>query len=165
MTAGRWRPALANDLPALFAIAERVHPDFPEDFEIFEERLQLCPDGLWTLDSGEGPIGYLISHPWIARSAPPLGHRLGALPDHSDIWYVHDLALLSDARGTGAAKAIIERVASQAAQAGYPSLSLVAVNQSVPFWSRNGFSLEDVPELAKALASYGAAARFMVRPL
>jgi hypothetical protein len=48
---------------------------------------------------------------------------------------------------------------------GFDSLSLVAVNGSQPYWEKQGFSVQDVPQLREKLLSYSEDARFMMRNL
>jgi GNAT superfamily N-acetyltransferase len=160
-----WRALTTLDLPAVEAIAAVVHPDFPEDAEVFAERQLLYPDGTQLLELGGLPSGYIISHPWTFKSLPALNARLGAIPADAGTYYLHDLALLNKARGTGAAAMIVGDMLRHARASGFATASLVAVNGSQPFWHKHGFRVLDVPELKDKLASYEAAARFMVKPL
>ncbi|MGY3074279.1 hypothetical protein ACVWZZ_000650 [Bradyrhizobium sp. LM6.10] len=41
MSKPHWRPARASDLPAISAIAARIHPDLPERPEVFAEKMRL----------------------------------------------------------------------------------------------------------------------------
>jgi GNAT superfamily N-acetyltransferase len=152
------------DLPAVMKVAALVHPDYPEDEAVFAERLRLAPEGCHVLAAGEGALrGYLVSHPWPAGAVPPLNSLLGRIPPGTANWYLHDLALLPAARGSGAAGAIVGAIARHAAQTGYTSLALVAVNDSGGFWRRQGFREVRDPALALKLASYDDAARYMRR--
>jgi GNAT superfamily N-acetyltransferase len=162
---GLWRPMTAADLPAVCAIADRVHVAYPEDAAVFVERLQLYPDGCATLECDGKPLAYAVTHPWRYAEPPALNVMLGALPEPPTTYYIHDIAMLPEARGTGAGSAIVNAVVAQAQAAGVPNLSLVAVNKSVAFWSRFGFEVTDEPALAAKLLSYDADARFMVRKL
>lgn len=153
------------DLPAVEAIAAVVHPDFPEDTEIFAERHRLYPDGTRLLELGGTPAGYIISHPWTFKALPALNSRLGAIPSDASTYYLHDLALLNRARGTGAAAMIVGEMIDHARANGFASISLVAVNGSQSFWHKHGFRAVIVPELAEKLLSYEASARYMTRPL
>lgn len=159
-----WRGMTVADTGALFAIANAVHPDFFEAREVLEERLSLYPAGCRLLEGPHGPAGYVLSHPWRLGHLPPLNARLGALPVAADTYYIHDLALLPVARGSGAAGRIVEVLIRHAAATGLPNMSLVAVNGSVGFWERYGFAVQVRPELADKLGSYEAEARYMVRP-
>lgn len=160
-----WRALTTLDLPSVEAIAAAVHPDFPEAIALFAERLRLYPDGARFLELGGVPAGYLISHPWHARAVPALNVLVGAMPPDAATYYMHDLALLNKARGTGAAAMIVGAMIGHARAMGFPSLSLVAVNGSQPFWYKHGFRVVNAPELADKLASYEPAARFMVKSL
>ena len=158
-----WRALTTLDLPEVEAIAATVHPAFPEDVTIFAERLRLYPDGARLLELDGAPSGYILSHPWRSGSMPALGTLLGAIPADADTYYLHDLALLPRARGTGAAAMIVGDMLRHARASGFAGVSLAAVNGSLPFWYKHGFRALDVPELAGKLASYEGAARFMVK--
>ena len=165
----QWRPLTAPDLPLVEAIAAIVHPDFPEDGAVFAERQQLYPEGTRLFEFDGVAAGYVLSHPWRFKDLPALNGLLGALPEHADTYYIHDLALLNKARGTGAAAMIVGEIQRHARLHGFATMSLVAVNGSLPFWHKHGFravrpqALE--PALTAKLASYESAARFMVKVL
>jgi len=165
MTTGGWRPMRAADLPAVAAIADRVHEAYPEDPEIFAERLRLWPEGCWVYEKDGALIAYVLSHPALAFAPPSLNTLLGALPERPTTYYIHDLALLPETRGQGAGSAIVRILLEGAAKAGCPDVSLVAVNESAGFWGRHGFETVSVPALDAKLRSYDDDARFMVRPL
>ncbi len=160
-----WRMMNLSDLPRVQAMADQIHPSFPEDIEVFRERQLLYPAGMQFLEDGASAAGYLISHPWRRGSMPALNCLIHDLPSPPDTYYLHDLALLPSARGTGAARFIIERVTEQAVISGFPTMSLVAVNGSIPFWRHHGFQMEENDALAEKLASYEPDARLMVRAL
>lgn len=160
-----WRALTVLDLPAVEAIAAAVHPDFPEDVAVFAERQRLYPDGTRLLELAGVPSGYILSHPWHFKALPALNSMLGAIPADASTYYLHDLALLPAARGTGAAGIIVEEMITHARASGFASMSLVAVNASQGFWQKHGFAVYDAPELAEKLASYEDAARFMVKTL
>ena len=159
----RWRRMTAEDIAAAKAIADRVHGDHPEDEAVFADRLQLHPDGCRILEADGGIVAYILSHPWRAHTPPALNTVLGCLPDAPDTYYIHDIALLPQVRGTGAAASVVEAVAEDARTLGLATMSLVAVNGSAGFWRSRGFRQIDDPELAETLAGYGGGAVFMVR--
>jgi GNAT superfamily N-acetyltransferase len=151
------------DLPAMFAIADVVHPNYPEDPEVFAERLALYPDGCLVLMREGRAVGYIVSHPWTYAQPPALNSLLGALPVSPTTYYIHDIALLPKVRGTGGANAVVTRLIAQAGILGVGNISLVAVNDSVAFWTRHGFHIVPDAALDRKLRSYDAQARFMVR--
>tara|TARA_R110002020_G_scaffold51976_1_gene146616 strand:- start:195 stop:695 length:501 start_codon:yes stop_codon:yes gene_type:complete len=159
---GLWRPLLPTDIAAVSAIAQRVHPDFPEDDAVFADRQAIAPDLCFLFEIDAAPAGYVLAHPYRFGSLPALNTVLGRLPEACDTLYIHDLALLPVARGSGAARRIVQTLSSRAAPLG--PLSLVAVNNSAPFWTRMGFAVADAPRLAAKLKSYAPDARYMVAP-
>lgn len=154
-----WRPMAADDLDAVEALGGRVHPGLPESRAVFAERLALFPAGCFVLESVDGIGGYAISHP-IRRNEPPsLDTLLGSLPPDASQYYIHDLVVAPEARGSGAAATGVARLLSEAAR--YPTSALVSVYGTAPFWRRFGFREMKVT-MAK-LAPYGAGAVFMLR--
>jgi GNAT superfamily N-acetyltransferase len=160
-----WRAMTPADLAAVGGIAAVVHPAFPEDEAVFAERLALHPAGCRLLTVADEPAGYAVSHPWRTGSLPVLNALLGAIPAEADTYYIHDLALLPSARGTGAGAAIVQDLKRHALSLGFASLSLVAVNNSAAFWERQGFAAAPPGAAAEKLASYGGDARLMVCPI
>ncbi|MBR3194031.1 GNAT family N-acetyltransferase [Bosea sp. (in: a-proteobacteria)] len=165
MPSPSWRNMSAADLPAIMAAAAEVHPDYPEGEAVFTERLALHPAGCLVLAGGDGIGGYVLSHPWRFGQVPALDSLLGALPEDADIYYIHDLALLPLARGGGAASACVHRLAAHARAAGFARMALVAVGNSAGFWQRQDFREAHDEALARKLASYDSAARYMIRDL
>lgn len=161
-----WRPMRVEDLDAVVETARLSFPDHPEDRACFQNRLALYPRGCFVLAAEDAPAkGYLIAYPWRADAAPALNCLIEGLPVDAEVLYLHDLALHPEARGGGATGAIVERLAEQAVEDGWPAIALVAVNDAAGFWARHGFHVRDAPGMAEKLAGYGADARYMVRPL
>jgi len=152
------------DLPAVKQLADVIHPDFPESDAVFANRLTLYPDGCDVLDGDDGPKGYVLSHPWHDRAPPSLDTLLTPVTAPTT-YYIHDLALLPETRGSGAGTAIVGLLAERAYANSFPNMTLVAVNNSVHFWRRQGFTVTQDPALGAKLASYGDQARFMTRDL
>jgi predicted N-acetyltransferase YhbS len=160
-----WRVMTAADLNAVRAIADCVHPAYPEDAAVFAERLRLYPSGCRVLDDGGAVVGYLIGHPWHARNPPKLNTMLGALPREASVYYIHDLAILPAHRRSGKAREIVAATVARARAAGFAGVSLVAVNGTAAFWQTLGFERVSDPALDARLASYDAAACLMAQPL
>lgn len=160
---GIWRQMREGDIPAVAAISDVVHGRFTERPEVFAERLSLYPDGCFLLDRDGAAEGYLISHPWRRRAPVPLDQFIGRIRDDADSYYLHDLALLPDTRGFGAGRRGVELVLAHAADAGFCTVSLVAVNGADSFWVAQGFSRINDEEIARKLESYGGGTFFMER--
>lgn len=161
----QWRLMQFSDLDQVYDMSCVIHPDFPEDLAIFADRLAVFAPGAWVLQ-GEGQLlGYSFSHPWSRFSVPALNSVLQQLPVAADTYYLHDIALLPQARALGAARKLVELLVETAQAHGFDSLSLVAVNGSQPYWQRQGFIVQHVPELQEKLLSYSQDACFMMRNL
>ncbi|KQV35145.1 MULTISPECIES: GNAT family N-acetyltransferase [unclassified Rhizobium] len=161
----RWRQATPADLDAVMAIQAVAHADFPEEEAVLAERMRLCPQGCFVLVRGEAVDGYMLSHPWTRRRPPPLNRPLNSIPDDADCWYLHDLALLPQTRGSGAGAAIVSQLALLAHAEGFAVLALVSVGGSRPFWRKQHFAAVSDPVLQEKLASYGDGATYMERLL
>lgn len=130
----------ADDLAAVAAISDAVHGRYTEPVAVYAERLALYPEGCRVLIQDDA-TGYLVSHPWHRDSPPALGAMLHALPADADSYYLHDLALLPSARGSGAGRAALDLVIAQARTLGLPDITLTAVGGADRFWARHGFAL------------------------
>ena len=153
------------DLPAVNAIADRVHLAYPEDEAVLAERLALYPRGCFVFEQGRAIAGYAISHPWHDRQPPTLNMLLGSVPITASSYYLHDITLLAEARGTGAGSDIVAHLVQHALRRRFANVSLIAVNNSVAFWDRHGFRVVVDTSLDGTLRSYDDQARFMVRDL
>lgn len=151
---------LSTDLPTVKAISDAVHGGYTEDEAIYAERLKLHSSGCRIFEQHGEPLGYCIAHPWRHERPPALNSLLGRIPADADIYYLHDIALLPAARGTGAGKAAIAEVIAQAMAGGYGMIRLVAVNGAATFWASQGFM--PLPELPHG---YGAESCAMQRSL
>lgn len=160
-----WRGMTGYDLDAVAAIAAQVHPGFFESETVLAEKFSLYRNGCYLLEIGERPAGYVLSHPWRLGDLPALNTLLGQIPADADTYYLHDLALLPLARGVGVAGKIVAALTRHAEAMNFASMSLVAVNGSQPFWTRQGFAVADLPDLAEKLRGYEDAARYMVKAL
>ncbi|KAA5612594.1 GNAT family N-acetyltransferase [Rhodovastum atsumiense] len=153
----------AADLDEVERVGDRVHPDYPETAAVFGERLQRYPAGCLVFQGPGSILGYTISHPWRLGQPPKLNVVLGSLPERPDTFYIHDVALLPEARGSGAGGAAVALLTRQAVASGLGNMSLVAVSGASGFWRRHGFDVLETPEIRAKLAEYGESSRFMVR--
>ena len=150
-----------SDLDAVERIGAAVHPGYPEDAVVVDERLHLYSAGCRVLAIGSDIHGYAVSHPWRFASPPGLNTLLQHLPERPDSFYLHDIALMPHLRGAGHGRSILRMLADQAQVEELDILSLIAVGGSLPFWQKHGFQrAEDTPP---SLQSYGAAAILMWR--
>lgn len=151
----------SEDIAAAYDLSKVIHPGFPEDQAVLAEKFHLYPPGCFFCRVAGRSVGYAISHPWDGRTIPALNHKLGGLPQSGTHYYIHDIALLPDVRRGGHGAGIVTLIKRHAATSGFTQLHLVAVNGSVPFWQRHGFSVCSSGAYREKLLSYGADARFM----
>ncbi len=179
-----WKPLNLSDLEAVSQIAGMVHPSLPERPEVFAEKVRLFPEGSRKLVWGGAILGYAIAHPWELYSIPPLDDFLGALPPRPECIFIHDIAVLAEARGKGAAQTYLEQLNSLAGTLSMGLLALVSVYGTEVLWRRFGFQVRRAPfereasvqgsagasppsceALRRKLLSYGPTAQYMVADL
>ena len=156
----RWRAMDADDLDAVEILGDRVHPGLPESRAVFAERLALFPAGCFVLDGVAGVCGYAVSHPIRQGEPPPLDTLLTAIPDDASQYYIHDVVLAPEARGTGAAAAGVGQLLEVGSR--YPTTALISVYGTTGFWGRFGFTAVSW-DMGGKLVPYGESAVFMVR--
>lgn len=154
-----WRAMTANDLDAVMAIAEQLHPDYPERRDVLAEKLALFPAGCQILAAGGPAAGYAFAHPAIAGVATALDTMMTDLPPAADALHLHDVALLPEGRGGGRVAALLDYLTGVARGVGLPQMTLVAVHGTTDYWRRFGFA-----PAAANVATY-AEATYMVRAL
>ncbi|MDO8288676.1 MAG: GNAT family N-acetyltransferase [Parvibaculum sp.] len=159
----RWRSMTAADIPVVDAIGVVVHPGFPEDIAVMENRFGLFGAGCFVADNDDKAIGYAIAHPSKIGRPAPLNTVLPALDANADCLFLHDIALTNAARGQGLGVAIVPLLKNVARTHGFAKLGLVSVNNSRAFWSAQGFEILAGDDTLKAkLATYEDDACFMV---
>ena len=161
--AASWLPMTMNDIEPVDRIANLIHPGFPERPEVFAEKLSLFSKGFSKLVNSNGTVvGYGISHPWKLLSIPPLDAFLGALPAAPDCMYMHDVAILPEARGSGASAAYIKGLKTVTRNLSLSKLACVAIYGAEILWARYGFQIRASEELQAKIKTYGEAAKYMV---
>lgn len=162
-----WRAMTAADLPAVLAVADAVHTDYPERVEVFADRLALFPAGCRIAGGGDTVIGYGVMHPGILGRPPALDSLLERLPDGADCLYLHDIALLPAARGLGLGEAVLAHAHHVARDHGLPWLALTSTPLARGYWLARGFTPSDAggEVLAAKLASYGDGMMYMTMPV
>jgi len=165
MTSFTFRHARPDDIDSILSIQAVVFPAFQEGRATFAERLQLYPEGFFVVEEDGDIKGYLVSYPFQRLNPPPLDTLIGSVSPDSDAYYVHDLSLLPEMRGRGAAIAMVEAMTSVARKADFTKMGLIAVGGADIFWRRFGFTPVFVEALEARLRTYGAEAVYMERPL
>lgn len=159
-----WKAMRRDDLPAVMRIAGIVHVDYPEREEVFAERLHLFPDGCRIAFADGRAVGYGVMHPAVNRRPPALDSLLGALPADADVLYLHDIALLPEARGLRLGEAVLAYAENLARITSLATLALTSTPGARSYWLGRGFTpVDDDTYLAAKLASYGEGMAYMTR--
>ena len=154
-----WEPLGETDLARLEEIERVVHPGLPERPEVMAEKMRLFPAGCRKLVRDGRMVGYGLSHPWRIGDVPHLDAFLGALPREADCLHMHDVAILPEGRGGGAARRYVAHLWDAATQAGFRALACVSVYGTTRLWGSLGFVEE--PHVALP-PEYGPTARYMI---
>ena len=159
------RSMAAADLPAVLAIQALCYTELtPESRESLHAKLSASQSTCLIASLDGHPAGYLIALPWEFSNPPALDAQTCRLPPSPDCLYLHDLAVAPGARGSGAGRALVDRFLTQLKRSGLGRASLVAVQDSAPYWERHGFRVVPPSEPMRAwLSTYGRCAQYMGR--
>jgi predicted N-acetyltransferase YhbS len=153
------------DLPAVLEIQAICYTEVtPESKASLHAKLS-ASQSTCLIASLEGyTVGYLIALPWEFSNPPALNAQTCRLPPSPSCLYLHDLAVTPDARRFGTGRALVEAFLTRLKRLGLGRASLVAVQNSAPYWERYGFRAVPQSESLKAkLATYGMSVLYMER--
>jgi GNAT superfamily N-acetyltransferase len=170
MTGLMLRPIGPAEVGTVLALQAQCYPaQFLEDARAFEAKLIAARayETCWMAWRGDQALAYLVSLPLCHDSLPALNAPDCPLPAEPRLLYLHDLAVVPAGRSLGLGRRLVARIEQRARALALPSLCLVAVQGSQPYWQGQGFAPEQElsPKLAAKLASFGADAVFMQRTL
>lgn len=157
------RTMAESDIPAVLAIQVVCYTALtPESDASLHAKLSASQSTCFIASIGGDVVGYLISLPWEFSNPPALNAQTCRLPDSPDCLYLHDLAVAPEARRFGTGRALVDAFLAQLQASGLGRASLVAVQDSAPYWERYGF--RPVPlsaPLEAKLATYGERVLYM----
>jgi len=104
---------------------------------------------------------YLLAHAWDSEVPPKLFQPLPNTT-HGQYLFLHDLSVTKQLSGSGVGTKMVNHLLDVAKAEGFEEIHLVAIQNSVPFWSKMGFQ---VVANQKACSSYGGNATVMHRVL
>ena len=140
-------------MEAVAVIAARLHPALPERIGVLAEKQRLFPAGCRKLAAGGAMCGYALAHPWMLAQPPALDAFLGGLPAAADCLFIHDVAVLPEARGRGVAAAYLAHAEAVAHAQGWPAMALIAAYGTARLWRRFGFEAPAIHPPAAKLAA------------
>lgn len=155
----QWVSIKQEDLREVDELGNSIHLEFPECFGVLEEKFCLFPSGCFKLVKEGKIVGYGISHPWLLDSIPLLNSFLGKIPENANCYYIHDIVLLPEDRGTNAIYDLIEIFEGIAEFMKLSHLVGVSVCRSSLLWKRLGFTERENNDLE----SYGKLSKYMIK--
>ena len=160
----RVRLMAESDLEAVVQIQDACYTSIvPESRGSLRAKLLVSPRTCLVAETQAGVVGYAIAVPVKYPQLPALDAPRWVPPPDSDTLYLHDVAVSQEGRGNGAGAAMVAGILTAAEEAGWSRICLVAIQGSVPYWSRFGFRLAPANDAPGKLASYGADAQLMRR--
>lgn len=160
-------PMILQDLEDVAEVQKKTFTqDLCEGHSVLLNRFETFGQYFYVAKNGKALIGYMISFPWKAGDTPVNNQKFPAILQTPDCFFIHDITLMPEARGTGLAAAMIEKACETGRSLGFKTISLVAVSQSGNYWDKNNF-LEyvdiSVEKRNGIIANYGQGARLMLR--
>jgi len=146
----------STDLPAVIKLQDRCYAaELFEPADVLVNRFKNCAETCWVALYQDKLWGYLFCYPSVAG-------KIGALAEDfqpvaaADCLYLHDMAVSSDARGQGVARALLQQAEQYAIARQFNCLALVAVQNSTSYWQQQGFAAvaETTAEQQLLLTSY-----------
>lgn len=157
------RPMMPNDLHAVLAIQAVCYTQIePESLASFEAKLAAAPASCYVATAADAVVGYLVALPSHFASPPQLDAQHCVVPAAPDCLYLHDLAVAPAARAAGAGRALVDAFFSHLEMSQLDRASLIAIQNSAPYWQRHGFRAATVNAALRArLHSYGHDVQYM----
>jgi ribosomal protein S18 acetylase RimI-like enzyme len=142
--------------------------DLCEALDVFQNRIERFGQYYKVAIIDDSVVGYMICFPWTLGDTPINNEKFPENIPQPNCFYIHDITLLPQARGTGLAKAMIEESYKMARELGFSQVELVSVSQSGNYWDKVGFeAYADITEKKRAsiLKVYGEGARLMIKEI
>jgi ribosomal protein S18 acetylase RimI-like enzyme len=151
------------DIPAVLEVQAACYTQIvPESLESFVAKLMAAPASCFVAVSERRIVGYLVALPWDFANPPILNQMSCRLPEQPDCLYLHDLAVAPAMRAAGAGSTLVNAFFEQLRQSGLPRASLIAIQDSAPYWRRQGFRPAPFENaLRQKLSSYGHDVQYM----
>jgi len=157
------RMMTAVDIPAVLRIQAVCYAELTrESNESLHAKLIASQSTCLTASLEDSVVGYLISLPWELSNPPILHAETCRLPLSPNCLYLHDLAVMPNARRCGVGRALVDAFLAQLRELDLGRASLIAVQNSAQYWERYDFRAVPLPESMKAkLSTYGKSAVYM----
>ncbi|EAT11125.1 putative acetyltransferase [Oceanobacter sp. RED65] len=151
-----------SDVSQILTLQNLCFPEVEPESDIsFINKIKQSPSTCWGVFKDGTLKAYLIAIPW--RTGRPLSlDQIDVLCVNPNCLYLHDLAVLPEMRGTGAAQTLLKYFFKALLKKKFSRAALVAIQGSKPYWERQGFSVQASSNaINEKLASYGSEAFYM----
>lgn len=151
-----------SDVSQILMLQNLCFPEVePESDRSFINKIKQSPNTCWGIFDNGSLTAYLIAIPW--RTGMPLSlDQMDVTCTNPNCLYLHDLAVLREMRGTGAAQTLLKSFFEALHTSRFCRAALVAIQGSKPYWERQGFSVQTSSNaINEKLASYGSEAFYM----
>jgi hypothetical protein len=142
--------AAGSDLHGVAPIAARLPPSLPERTAGLAETRRLCPAGCTKLRVA----GYARARRCMLAYSPALDAFLGALPAGPDCRFIHDVAVLPEARGRAPPQTVWRMPRPPRQRAAFRHSLVAAYGTACP-WRCFGCVAVEGNDIAAQLAAYG----------
>lgn len=156
------RTLSTEDLPLIMQIQAACYPaHFNEAAEVFAERIANYAHSSWLALRNNQALGYLFTYPTQLGQVCKLGSGFST-SQAANCLYLHDMAVLPEAKGQGIASALLSTALQYGRQRKLRHSALVAVQNSATFWQKFGYSISSLEsEQQMNLLSYGDQAHYL----
>jgi ribosomal protein S18 acetylase RimI-like enzyme len=139
------RPLIAADVGHVCDLQQLAYTEnYLESAESFATKIAVGPETCFGAWIDGRLVGYLVAVP-LARDEPLSLNSTHIQPtpmDEAKVLYIHDLAVHPERRRTGLGDVLLVHLYDSATRYGIDAYSLVAVQNSVPYWSLRGFQID-----------------------
>lgn len=161
------RTMQADDLAAVYQIQTQAYvADMVEAPALLAARLASAPECAWVAVQNGQVLAYLAAYPSIRAKISALGQDF-QIAQRANALYLHDMAVATEHKGRGLARAILEFALAYARKQGWQHACLVSVQNTRSYWQSLGFmELTELDTEQKAtLATYTGTAHYMLMDL
>lgn len=136
------RPLIADDIAHILMLQQLVYDEtFLESDDSFAVKIAAGPETCFGAWFDGQLVGYLVAVPLKAQRGIDLNSTtLESTPmAEAEVVYIHDLAVHPQRRKTGLGDVLLVHLYESATRYGLEAYSLVAVQNSSPYWAHRGF--------------------------
>lgn len=113
---------------------------FIEPMSKFEHILNQYSDAAFVAILKGDLVGYMLAYPSLAEQKD-YDTRTCYVTGNEPCLYIHDLCLHPDAGGQGIASQLFSTMYDLAIRRGFEEMIGIAVQESIPFWEKTGFTM------------------------